>query len=534
MQRSQRLISLWGALALVSAGGLSGYLKGPTAAYGDASATVRTAAPAVPQSTLTPAVMAVDTQSLAATLKSHPGDGITRGPDQLVYNINVAIDAVKHRLSGNLAVHFHNNLATPIQTLYFNVWPDAPHYTKAGGRQVIQHVTVDGRSQPFSLHGTVLTIRLDKPVQPGSSAVATMDITAQLPHILDRYGWNGTTMTFGNWFPMLAVHDQYGWVTPPYYTDGESFYSLTGDFHLHVRAPKQLVLAISGQQQSAVPDGHGNVTYTYTAQAVRDIAMVGDSRYRVLTKRVGQTTVYTYYTPAQASQAQLMQSVGVRAVAAYSREYGTYPYPTLRICPMSGWFGGMEYPQLVMISFGSGGNSTAATTVYVAHEVAHQWFFGMVGDDEYLTPWVDEAFATFSENRFDHTLSSLQHVISVPERASDPVSAFPSSDFPASASQNTSVNDYYYAVYLHGASAIDALMTRMGQQKFNAMMQSYFHQYQFRVATIQDFIDAASRATNTDMAPWFQAHGIVATDALHAPVSRWVPIETRQNQRAWH
>jgi hypothetical protein len=56
----------------------------------------------------------------------------------------------------------------------------------------------------------------------------------------------------------------------------------------------------------------------------------------------------------------------------------------------------MEYPTLVMIGEGklaAGGDGLEQT---VAHEVAHQWWYAVVGSDEYYQAWQDEALCEYS------------------------------------------------------------------------------------------------------------------------------------------
>ncbi|MCL6548385.1 MAG: M1 family metallopeptidase, partial [Alicyclobacillus sp.] len=465
-------------------------------------------------------------------LAGHPGDGAVRGPDQLVNDITAHLDPARHTVKGALSLHLRNNLGRPLTSLYFNVWSNAPHYRRAGGTTQVTQVAFDGQPAAFALRGTVLTVKLTRALPAGAYGTVAMNFQCVLPHIPDRYGWDGTTVNLGNWFPILAVHDAYGWITPPFYTDGESFYSLTGAFHLTVDAPKNLVLAISGEPV-APPAGEGDrVVYRYRALGVRDVAMVGDTRFRVIQGQAGGTTVYTYYTADEAAQANLMLTVAQQALLSYSQHYGPYPYRTLRVCAMKGWFGGMEYPQLVMISF-QGQNSPADTRADVAHEVAHQWFYGLVGDDEYLTPWVDESFATFAEERFDHQLVGLQQLGSVQDHVSDPVSAFPNSDFPAQSGDGDS-SRYYDAVYEKGAAVLDDLMQMLGEARFDAMIRTYVNQYEYRVATTDDFIRAASAAAGHDLTSYFRDRGVQAEDALSAPRMPWVDVETKENGCDWH
>ncbi len=470
-----------------------------------------------------------DVNHLQRLFQGHPGDGIVRGPDQLIYQIDTTIDPKRHEFAAHMSIHFHNNLGQPLHELYFNVWPNAYHYRKAGGYESIANIMLDKKPQKYSLHGTVLSIPLTHEISANGTGVVSMDLLSLMPSTMDRYGWEGSGMNFGNWFPIMAVHDQYGWVTPPYYADGESFYSLTGTFHLHVTAPQNFVLAISGQQNELTYNSNGTNTYSYDAIGVRDVAMVGNSTFRVLSGKAGNTMVVTYYTPNQANQANLMQTVGQHAIESYSQHYGKYPFPTIRIVAMRGWFGGMEYPQLVMISFPQKEIPAQIIATDVAHEVAHQWFFSMIGDDEYLTPWLDEAFATFTERRFDGLLHYFDYLPESSKHISDPVSAFSNDDF-----GDKTAMDYYNAVYQHGGGMLDDLYHQLGDSKYDAMIQSFFQKYQYQVVTSQDFINAATAAAGTPMDSFFSSRTVDSSDDLQAPELAWAKLEMAENGRTWH
>jgi aminopeptidase N len=191
----------------------------------------------------------------------------------------------------------------------------------------------------------------------------------------------------------------------------------------------------------------------------------------------------------------LRQSVS--ALNDYDQSLGRYPYPELDVVigRFTG-FGGMEYPTLVM---------TQAWDVAVAHEIAHQWWYGIVGDDEYHEPWVDEAFATYTEAEHDGTAARLC------ARAQ-----FPSPDDRVTLGMDywdAHPRDYSPSVYYAGACALQSLSELLGADRFANLLRGYVADHRFGWSTTQDFQAAAQQAASqlsppVDLTGFWREHRI--------------------------
>ena len=96
---------------------------------------------------------------------------------------------------------------------------------------------------------------------------------------------------------------------------------------------------------------------------------------------------------------------------------GPYPWPAYTLGITAGLRGGVEFPGHVMQGPGTIGRTTS-------HEVAHQWFYALVGNDQGRDPWIDEALATFAEWCFEGTLDAMRSraiPVSVRGRAGEPM-----------------------------------------------------------------------------------------------------------------
>jgi aminopeptidase N len=168
-------------------------------------------------------------------------------------------------------------------------------------------------------------------------------------------------------------------------------------------------------------------------------------------------------------------------VADYDRSLGPYPYRELDVVLGSfTGFGGMEYPTLVM---------TQSWDVAVAHEIAHQWWYGIVGDDEYHDPWLDEAFATWTEAHHDGTpwtICAQAHWLTAGDRISNGMGFW-----------DEHPREYGPTVYTLGSCALQALSDLLGADRFAGLLKRYVADHRFGWSTTQDFQEAAQAVAST-------------------------------------
>jgi aminopeptidase N len=130
------------------------------------------------------------------------------------------------------------------------------------------------------------------------------------------------------------------------------------------------------------------------------------------------------------------------------------------------------------------------------HEIAHQWWFALVGNDQALEPWLDEALCTYSEWIFyKHTYPSLTGWW-----WNFRVKPFsPDGYVNISIYEGGSFRPYVNAVYLRGAYFMDALRLRVGDDAFYAFLKDYAARMSHRRATRQDFFTILAQHTGMDI-----------------------------------
>lgn len=363
--------------------------------------------------------------------------------------------------------------------------------------------------------GSIVYITLPTLLAPGDSVTLELDCAAPVY----MGGWrcaystlgfgqqDGRTYELAQFYPMLAVYEDGAWQAEPYVEEGECMYSRCADYDLTVHLPEKYALIASGEEIQG-DTAEGVTAWQVRAENMRDVTLVASDQLDVLTGETGGVTVNSWYfddeTGGGRAQGELSLEAALDAVDAFTEAYGPCPYGELDVV-MSGYLqGGMEAPGLVRISesyswdladgaepdleTGGGPDRCAAT---VAHEVAHQWFYAAVGNDQYNEAWLDEGFARFSEQIYWRHMGRSEEEIAadMDERLSHvPESGNVTVDRPYRELNTDTDWDYTDAVYERAAGFLYRLEQAMGDEAFYGLMQTYYRLFRFREAHTEDFL----------------------------------------------
>ena len=375
----------------------------------------------------------------------------------VAYTITVALDDERHTLRGDYELVYTNNSPDALREIYFHLWPNAfKNNETAFARQQVRQGrtrfyfaepeqrgyidslawTVDGEAvvtAPYRDLIDVTILKLNKVLPPGGTVTVRTPFRVQIPSSFSRLGHVGTSYQMTQWYPKPAVYDAEGWHPMPNLNQGE-FYSEFGTFDVTLTLPVNYVVGATGvlqteseraflrerdaQTRRAIAAGllteekvrdtfpassPIDKTIRYTAEKVHDFAWFADKRFHVLT---GDTTlasgkrIETYAMFSQVERHLWTEAVHYlnRAVRFYSDQVGEYPYPQATAVQSALSAGaGMEYPMITVI--GRSGNAKDLDDV-ITHEVGHNWFYGILGSNERVYPWLDEGLNTFYEYRY--------------------------------------------------------------------------------------------------------------------------------------
>ncbi len=418
------------------------------------------------------------------------------------YQLSAQLDYSRKLLKVNEYITYTNTTSASIPNLVLDVEPnlfvDAFHLESllwGDGSAVLSSTLEYNR----------LWIGLPQPLPPGSPVRLSLAYTLTLPAIPPAdgsvkpqpFGYTSRQTNLVDWYAFFPPYQsEVGWVIHGAWYYGEHQVYEDGDFDVEIQvtnAPPGATIAAS-----ALPEKDGDRLH-YRLEAERSFAWTIGPEYQVFSQTVGTVTVLSYAFPydIKAGEAALRDTAA--ALELYARLFGPYPHASLSVVEAD-FRDGMEYDGLFYLSYGFynlyDGTPTGYLTAIAAHETAHQWWFGLVGNDQLKEPWLDEALCTYSERLFYENVypNLLDWWWAVRINFYQPHGLI-----------NQPVNDYggyepyRNAVYLHGAQFFEDLRKKIGDTAFFAFLKDYASRYAQRQASAKDFFAVLSEHTQVDI-----------------------------------
>jgi hypothetical protein len=328
----------------------------------------------------------------------------------------------------------------PARRLVFRLWPNGPLQAAEGAHLAVGPVTSAGSRLASSLPDpTTLVVPLAHTLAPGRSIVVDVPFRLHVPGpVRDRLSRSGAALRLGSFFPVLAWEPGVGWDTdPPTRLLAETSSTPTADFDVHLAVPPGDDVITTG-----TPAGPGR----FTATAVRDFAVaVGRFDTAAITAHApGAVRITAAVERGVRSSAADVAARARSALEALAARFGPYPWPSLSLAVVPDLDRvGIEYPTMIFL----GENSVARTTT---HEVAHQWFYSLVGNDQARDPVLDEGLATYSQSELDRIWPYLDGL-------PDPARLRALTGRPMSFWEARPYTQYQLGIYANGARMLHAL-----------------------------------------------------------------------------
>lgn len=512
---------------------------------------------------------------------------VTQWQQSVKYVMNIDVNVQSNRFSGKQKLEYTNNSPDKLNRVFYHLYwnafqPNSEMDVRSRelgkvlvngrpdwdgrvrdriqkltddeiGYQKIISLKVNGISQPFTVHGTILEVQMLKPVLPKATVVFDMEFEAQVPLQVRRSGRDnpqtGVRYSMSQWYPKICAYDENGWHPTPYVA--REFYGPFGSFDVTIQIDPNYKIGATGVLQNAAEIGWGydkpgsdlkptvkaKRTWRFTGSRIHDFVWAADPDYRHITRKIaGGPDVHVIYDfkPDNLKNDSAWQKVADAAVTVLpfiEKHFGKYPYPQYSF--IQGGDGGMEYAMATLISGPSLGTAF--------HEWMHNWYQMILGTNESLHAWMDEGFTSFAEDlvsKFYHKRSSIedykdalkekpdnenlkQLIASLPEDHSGAYAGYFALVKSGLAEPLTTHSDHYNCNYAYSINAyskgevfLEQLGYIVGAETRDKILLEYYNQWKFRHPGPDDFIRISENVSGMKL-DWYKEYWVYGTKTIN-------------------
>ncbi|MBA3877523.1 MAG: hypothetical protein C0498_11445 [Anaerolinea sp.] len=391
-----------------------------------------------------------------------------------VYDVDLEVTVGTGAVAVVVSIEARNESGGPIDRLELNTIA-----ARLGGLEITA-ATVDDRPVAVTIDDQTLLVPLGGILPDGASTTVRLGYTATLRPDLRGSNWlfsrTGGTLALYRWIPWVSRAVPFD--RPNY---GDPFVTPSSPL-VRVRVTTDIPMILASPGAEPVVDG---LTWTFDARNVRDVSIVLAPDFRVTTGDADGIAVRAYTRPGGLDADRLVvQASGALAQMA-SRLGLPYPWPAYTIVETPGGYG-MESPGLIWIPSGV---ASASIPYLVAHETAHQWFYGLVGNDQQAEPFADEAAADLLARTVLGTLRGSRCEAAPLDRS---IARY-------------SRACYYEVIYIQGGNVLDDVRAAMGTDRFWAALRAYLDANRFGLAGTRQLLEALRAASPVDLLPTLRA-----------------------------
>lgn len=502
------------------------------------------------------------------------------------YDMNIHLNTREKLITATSQLTYVNHSPDTLFQILMHVYPNAFNegsiiaeswgdYFNANEEMTgisVEEITAEGHSLAFDIRDdTILEIPTQRPILPADTLRFTLKWSYSIhPHI-DRSGWEGNQFDFAQWYPKFVVYDEHGWHDDPFDPTGE-FYGEFGRYMVRFDLPAEQVIGATGVVISGDPgwdsvrvdtsvtwqewseshaenrkaylsklDSTDRRLVTFLAENVHDFAWTCSPDYVYEHGNWEGIDIHVLYNISAGSKwSQDVVKWSQRSLSWLSEKFGWYTWPQITVVEaLLG--GGMEYPMLVMNDSDSEG--------LVVHEIGHNWFYGIFGNDELDDAWLDEGITSFQTRwylehhypRRDYYLTrkyvtpfeyahlpqqtyrewDLGNTVKYTLSPENQPLATHSYDF-------NSYRSYNYNVYEKGSFLLEVLRNYLGEERFIAGMHLYYNRWALKHVNEARYIKAMEDASGEEL-DWLFHQWLYTTDHLDYELADWSVTSTGPN-----
>ena len=435
--------------------------------------------------------------------------------ENTLYKIQLQIASDLTAVSGYEKVVYTNREAVPLNEIYLLLFPNL-----AWNNSKITAVKLNNGTAAwdYMLDNSVIRIPIDPELQPEERIILEIQFRINVNKdsnldILDRLAKVNETLLLDGFYPAVAVYDENGWniEIPP--SSGDPTYLDASYYLVRVAAPENLTILASGSNLNLERSG-GNQIVTFAAGPARDFFLAASKNLNVITDRLGEITINSYAPGKYTEGAGLALDYAVNAIQIFNQRFGQYPYTEFDIlgAPLDLALG-IEYPGATVIDSDYYDPSRSLNNVpsqiiletIVVHEVAHQWFYNAIGNDQVKEPWLDEALAQYATYLYYHDRYGEVNAIGYRDSWLNRWGRINHTEIPIGLPSNSYTPQEYSAiVYGRGPIFIMMLADEMGQDAFQNFLQEYYQTYKWKIARSSLFAQLAQEHCDCNLTPLFE------------------------------
>ncbi|MEF2098386.1 M1 family metallopeptidase [Bacillus sp. CFBP9009] len=394
------------------------------------------------------------------------------------YDINIEMD-----VEGNFKIHSTTsikNISTDkwVQLVFYfipNMFTETNSYLEKPSTVKVESINLDGKTVKFNLEKDTLTVPLNEKLEPNQNVVVDIKYEFTLPEKGLRFTKNENNYFLAQWYPMIATYRNHKWNKEAYRLKGETYHTAFSDFKIQYKLPKDLTI-ISSSDNDRYPSKRTGVL---EEENLKDFYISLLKEPNVIQKKTDDITIRVFGVDERKELHKEISEMAIEAMNYFQDTIGPYPHKQLDIILDEL---GMEYPGVVTAgSIYNRLESPEHLKRIVVHEIAHQWFYGVISNDPYHDAWLDEGITDLATLLF---YANQGNDISFDEELFKELTLpvnFPLDKYSSNDQSN----------YIYGKSSTmlwKVFQENGGELKAEDFLKNYYDHYQYKEVDTQEFV----------------------------------------------
>jgi Peptidase family M1 domain len=454
----------------------------------------------------------------------------------------------------------------------------------AGGENLTSKIEFIHPDDNITTDQTVIRVPLSKPLMPGQKITLEIRFNAKLPRVFARTGYWGQFALIAQWFPKIGVWESAGerrrtvagWNCHQFHSTSE-FYADFGNYDVTMTVPAiyKGKIGATGKMQLEQENPDETITYNFTQDNVHDFAWTVDANYLVVNRtfvadqqvkktdidrmlrildlpedqiRLKDVSVKLLIQPEHQKQIDRHFSAAFNAIKYFGLWYGKYPYDTLTIVDPpynGGGAGGMEYPTFITAGTSWWPGQDQNPEEVIVHEFGHQFWYGLVANNEFEESWLDEGFTIYSTGKVLQTAYGANSIsfglgginifnlpVLIPHPYEDRILTLRGKfNDPILTPTWKFYNELSWVLnsYPRSGLVLNTLERYLGVELMARVMRQYHQKWRYRHPASQDFFDTVNQVTGRDLS-WFFDQFVKSIDTLDYEITEAGSQKIKDNQ----